>query len=335
MSKEVQALLDITNAITSFDSDLDESLLLEKTRQELINKTRNSDNYTTKGREHENRYTRRLKSQIANSVRDYNRIDMDTFWRGDILDFDVKVKGETNNYIVTLTFSKILYRLRQEVKANNDKLEFKCVLRALIGSFNSDDELLVGCTCPDWTYRQAFWATRGKYNSVDPQPSNGKWLRNPRDTKGGGCKHVALVLSNLDWMMKIASVINNYVKWCRDNMEYNYATYIFPEIYGVPYKQAVQMSIFQKYDKWGDAILDSDRQTIDDVISQSTKDRDASGRFTKGNEYRFTKKEKPKPEKEDSTFNADDDSALNLRFGDEDAVDNDKKELALQDEGEE
>lgn len=97
--------------------------------------------------------------------------------------------------------------------------------------------------CPDFTYRQAYWATKGGYNSGTPQPSNGKMIANPDDTKGGGCKHINLVLGNLDWMMKIASVINNYIYWARDNLEWQYSKYIFPELYGMSYDKAIQMTI--------------------------------------------------------------------------------------------
>lgn len=322
MIEEVN-MLNVNNA-----SLIDESLLLEKSRQELINKSRNSDNYTSKGRQGENRYTRRLKSQIANSVRDYNRIDMDAFWKGDILDFDVRVHGETDDYVVSLDFSNILNRLQQEVKANNNKLEFKCVLRALIGAFNSDTDLLVGCTCPDWKYRQAYWATQGRYNAVDPQTSNGKGLANPHDTKGGGCKHVNLVLSNTDWIMKVASVINNYIKWTRDNMERNYADYIFPKVYGMQYQKAVQLSLLDKEDKFGDAILPSDQATINDVIERGMRGKDAQGKWAKGNEFRF----EPKPKERDTS--QEDDNALNLKFGDEKAPENKDKELVIDDEEE-
>ena len=275
---------------------LRESLLLEKNRQDLLNKSRASDNYSSKDRQGENRYTRRLKSQIANSVRDYNRIDMDAFWKGDILDFDVRVHGETDDYVVSLDFSNILRRIQQEVSSNKNRLEFKCVLRALVGAFNSDSDLLVSCTCPDWKYRQAYWATRGGYNSGQPQPSNGMAIANPNDTKGAGCKHVNLVLSNLDWMMKIASVINNYIKWTRDNMARNYADYIFPKVYGMPYKKAVQLSLLDKEDKFGDAILPSDIDTINQAIERGMIGKDDQGKFVKGNEYRFQKTTKHQPE---------------------------------------
>lgn len=291
----IKGLPDINKTYDDFEK-LNESLLLEKNRQDLLNKSRASDNYSSKDRQGENRYTRRLKSQIANSVRDYNRIDMDAFWKGDILDFDVRVHGETDDYVVSLDFSNILRRIQQEVSSNKNRLEFKCVLRALVGAFNSDSDLLVSCTCPDWKYRQAYWATRGGYNSGQPQPSNGMAIANPNDTKGGGCKHVNLVLSNLDWMMKIASVINNYIKWTRDNMARNYADYIFPKVYGMPYKKAVQLSLLDKEDKFGDAILPSDIDTINQAIERGMIGKDDQGKFVKGNEYRFQKTTKHQPE---------------------------------------
>ena len=39
--------------------------------------------------------------------------------------------------------------------------------------------------------------------------------------------------------MKISSVINNYIKYCQKNLQNAYATYIFPKVYGIPYKKAV------------------------------------------------------------------------------------------------
>lgn len=126
--------------------ELDESILLEKTRQELINKSKSGTNYKSKDRENQNRWDRRKYSSVANTVRDYNNINMDVFFKDDILEFVVKVKGETDNYDVTITFSNILKRIQQEVKSNNNKLEFKCVLRALLSAFNSDD-VYVSCAC--------------------------------------------------------------------------------------------------------------------------------------------------------------------------------------------
>ena len=279
---------DIAN-ILSYHKTLNESLLLEKNRQELINKSKSGREYSKKNQaKGKNRWERRRYSQIANSVRDYNDINMDAFWKGDILDFKVKVKGETDNYIVSLTFERILDELQREVKANNNKLEFKCVLRALLKAFNGED-VSVGCTCPDFTYRFAYHSTVGRYNANLPElrPNRFDWT-NKNNDMGSACKHVNLVLSNTDWMMKVASVINNYIKWCKDNMGRNYADYIFPKVYGMPYNRAVQLSLFDDPDDNG--LLPSDQDTLNKVINKSLKGRDEKGRWTKDNEFKFQKK---------------------------------------------
>ncbi len=252
------------------EKNINESLLLEKTRNQLIDKSKKSDNYKSKGREKENRWTRRNKSRIANTVRDYNRIDMDAFFKADILDFIIKVRGETNNYEVQITFEEALKEIADQIKKNNNKLEFKCVLRGLISAFNRGN-VYVSCSCPDRKYRQSYWSTKGQYNSGMPQPSNGKQIANPNDTKGAGCKHVNLVLANLDWMMKIASVINNYIYWARDNLEMQYASSIFPVIYGMPYDKAIQLT-FDMYDETGELKPEYTDDTLKsniDVINMS------------------------------------------------------------------
>lgn len=239
---------------------IDERLrLTEKNRRELIAKSKASDNYKdmSKGR---NRWERRTRSKVASTVADYNKLDMDAFWKGDILEFGIRIKGETADYTVQITFENVLDEIRKEIANNKNKLEFKCILKALIRVFNSEN-VYVHCTCKDFFYRQAYWSTKGKYNSGTPQYDNGKRIANPNDTKGAGCKHVNLVLSNVDWLMKIASVINNYIWYCKDNMELNYAKYIFPKLYGMDYDKAIQLTI-NDIDNPNSDSLTSDEATL-------------------------------------------------------------------------
>lgn len=278
-----------------FKGKLRESLLLEKTRQELINKSKNADNYKdqSKGK---NRYERRLKSRIANSVAQYNKIDMDAFFKRDILTVGIDVQGETDNYVVTMRFNGVLKEIQRDVKDNNDKLEFKIIARAMSRVYNSGDVRL-HCTCPDWKYRQAYWADKGGYGTqYEPRPSD---ITNPKDSKGGGCKHSLLVMSNLDWMMKVSSVINNYIKYCQNNLQNNYATYMFPKIYGMPYNKAVQLSLFDT------GLLPSDQETLTTVATTNLKDKDEKGRWIGGNSYRFksTKPQLKTPEVDDKDTN--------------------------------
>ena len=280
----------ITNTNPTSSKSINEELLLEKNRQELINKSKSGREYSKKNQaKGKNRWERRRYSQVANSVRDYNDINMDAFWKGDILDFKIKIHGETDNYIVSITFERILEELQREVKANNNKLEFKCVLRALLKAFNGED-VYMDCSCPDFKYRFAYHATMDRYNAGKPElrPNRFDWT-NKSDDMGAGCKHTNLVLSNTDWMMKVASVINNYIKWCKDNMGRNYADYIFPKVYGMPYNRAVQLSLFD--DPYDNGLLPSDQDTLNKVIDKSLKGKDEKGRWTSDNDFKFQKKD--------------------------------------------
>ena len=107
-----------------------------------------------------------------------------------------------------------------------------------------------------------------------------------------------LVLANLNWLMKVASVINNYIKYCEEHMERNYADYIFPKLYGMPYNKAVQMGLFDTN------VLDSDEATID-LSNEIGRDR---GKFKKdkivNNQKQFPKKEKT-PQKDELELDFD------------------------------
>lgn len=101
--------------------------------------------------------------------------------------------------------------------------------------------------CPDWKFRQSYHATRDGYNSGDPE-IRASDITNPGDTKGAGCKHVNLVLGNVDWLMKICSVINNYIHYMKDHFERKYADLIFPKLFGIPYQKAVQLNLLDTDD---------------------------------------------------------------------------------------
>ena len=271
--------------------NLKEQLLLELNRNQLINKSKNGASYAPNNRKKgKNRFERRKYSKISTSIKGYNKIDMNAFWKGDILEVGIEVIGETDNYIVTLDFENILYNLKKEVKDNSNVFNFKVIYKALVKAFN-DDDVYISCNCPDWKYRFGYVATKNKYSSQLPpelRPSN---ITNPKDDKGAGCKHTLLLLSNTGWLVKIASVIYNYVKYCKTNLSTNYKRYIFPQIYGMSYKQALDNQIFKEVDDEVSGLLPSDQKALDDIINRALKGRDEKGRFTKDNEYAFNKKD--------------------------------------------
>lgn len=391
--------------------------ILEASRNDLLTKSKASN----KGRQ---RFKRRVKSKVANQVKQFNSIDMNKLFRDDILTVNISVNGETDNYVVKISFGGFLELLRKEVDRTG-MFDLRAVTRALLDGFNKDD-VYIHCSCPDfcldgstkikllngevvsvsdmlekfnngeemWVYssdekgdfkpgkvsnvwisgyvnnlvkvtldndkeilttpnhrymlrdgsykeakdlyigqslmsmcsnyhkvknvecvvlendvpvydisvedynnfyvdagvmlhncyRFAYWATKNNINSGEPQNSNGKWIRNPDDRLGSGCKHVLLVLSNNSWLIKVASVIKNYAKYMEKYYQQQYADIIYPAIYGKPYEEPVQTSMFD------DDELVSDEATLD-VSNELGR---TSGQFKKGNEYRFTKgPEKP------------------------------------------
>lgn len=262
----------VNPSIVDKNEALKEEYLLEVNRRQLIDKSKKSDRYKdiSKGK---NRWERKKLSKIATSVSQYNNINMDAFFKKDILTVGINVHGETNNYVVVMKFEHMLENIQKEIKRNNNKLEFKTILVSLTNAFNNGD-VFVHCTCPDYKYRGNYWATVNGYEASTPQTSNGQRIQNPNDTKGAGCKHVMLVLSNVNWIMKVASVINNYIKYAEEHMQKAYADIIFPKLYGMKYDRAVQLGLFDSDD------LDTSKQTLD-IANKIGKNR---GRFSSKNQ---------------------------------------------------
>lgn len=249
-------------------------IINEDSRNELMAKSKQSSAGGLK------RFRRRLKSKVANSTKQYNKINMNQLFKDGILTVAIEVKGETSNYLVKISFNGILDELHEEIERNNGLFELRNIIRALVIAFNKGD-VYISCTCPDWVYRFGYWATKNQITSGDPEnrPSD---ETNPSDNLGSACKHVLLVLSNTSWIIKVASVIRNYVKYCEKHLQKAYANVIYPAVYGKPYEEPVQTSIFDTDE------LDTDENTIDSSNKQAIE----RGRFKAGNDYRFTKQDK-------------------------------------------
>lgn len=60
-------------------------------------------------------------------------------------------------------------------------------------------------------YRYAYVATQHgyKYGKPENRPSR---ITNPNDNKGAMCKHLTMLLANKRWMVKLASIVNDFVK---------------------------------------------------------------------------------------------------------------------------
>ena len=217
--------------------------LLEDKRSQLLSRSKTGDAYVIwnqfKGK---NRYQRRLYSRLAASVKNFNSIDMNKLFKDDILDVDIDVKGETDIYVVRISFSGFLDELHNFLN-NNQPLDRKIISKALVRAFNADN-VYINCTCPDFRYRGKYWATKNDIliGAPETRPSD---ITNPNDTKGPGCKHINLALSDSSWLIKVSSVIYNYINYMEEHDERLYQKYIYPAIYQKPYDpdEEVQLDI--------------------------------------------------------------------------------------------
>ena len=247
--------------------------LLEDNRTALVNKSRNVGMYKDQSRG-KNRFERKRYSKIANTVKQYNQIDMNKLFKQDTLQVAIPVVGETDNYTVTIKMEGVINELARNIKANNNKLEYKTIIQALTKIFNTAN-LYVKCNCSDYKYRFAHWNIVNNVSVDDTasDPGPGKGIRNPKDEDGRGCKHVLLALANGDWLMKVASVINNYIHYAEEKLQKPFLKVIFPKLYGIEAEEMVEQGLIDD-----DKYLDSSAGLID-AINEYGKTR---GRYKAG-----------------------------------------------------
>ena len=249
------------------------TLLLEANRTSLIAQSRNVGVYKNQERG-KNRFERKKYSKIANAVKNYNEIDMNALFKQDILLVNIPVVGENDEYTVTIKLEGVVAEIQKNIKNNSNKLEYRTIIQAVTKVFNTTD-VYIKCTCPDAKYRFAHWNII-KNVSVDDSskdPGPGKGIANPNDDKGRGCKHMLLVLANGDWMMKVASVINNYCHFLSEKKPEAFLKLVFPKLYGVPADEAEQNNLVEDNED-----LETGKDLID-IINEYGRNR---GKFQKG-----------------------------------------------------
>ena len=245
----------------------------EATRTQLVAQSRNVGKYKDISRG-KTRFERKKYSKVANSVKSYNEINMNDFWKKDILQVNIPVVGETDEYTVTIKLEGVVVELQKNIKNNKNKFEFRTVIQALTKVFNTTD-VYVKCRCPDFKYRFAHWniVRNVSVDDTSQDPGPGKGIVNPNDDKGRGCKHILLVLSNGSWMMKVASVIVNYCHFLSEKKPDAFLKLVFPKLYGVPAEEAAENGIVEDNED-----LETDKDIID-IVNDWARNR---GKFKKG-----------------------------------------------------
>jgi len=94
--------------------------LEEATRNQLIAQSRNVRKYkdTSRGA---TRMDRKKYSKVANAVKSYNSIDMNQLFKQDILQVNIPVVGETDEYTVTIKLEGVVAELQKNIKNNQNK----------------------------------------------------------------------------------------------------------------------------------------------------------------------------------------------------------------------
>ncbi len=268
------------------NENLNEQILNETKRLQFINKSKSGKKYTGK---EGNRWDAKVNCHVANQVKDYNKIDMNKFWKEDKLIFSVKVQGETDLYNVVVEFNNIVEKIKQKTKDNNNLFTLNIIYKSLVESLNAED-IKISCDCADFQYRFSYWSSQHgeKSGDLETRKSN---ITNPDDKLGAGCKHILCVLNNAEWLHKLSSVINNYVFYARDHMEDLYARYIFPKIYGMEYKKAIQLCL-DDYDEKGE--LKYNLRSDEAIINLTNALGKERGKIKKGSNKNPIKQERNK-----------------------------------------
>ena len=253
------------------------SELTEDTRAKQIADSRNKGPYKDQSRG-KNRFERKKYSKTANQVKSYNKINMNQFFKSDILQVDVPVIGETDNYTVTVKLEGVVAEMAKNIKNNSNQFEYRTVLQSVTKILNTGD-VWTKCTCDDYKYRFKSWNIRKgvSVEGTDEDPGPGKGIANPNDEDGRGCKHILMVLSNLQWVNKVVSVINNYVRYAETHLRKPFLNVIFPKLYGIPISAAGEEELIPE-DKDNQKFLDSNSSLID-TINEWARNR---GKFAKG-----------------------------------------------------
>lgn len=272
--------------------------LNEATRTQIVAQSKNIGYYkdTSRGK---TRLDRKKYSKIANSVKSYNEIDMNKVFKQDILQVNIPVVGETDEYIVTIKLEGVIAEIQKNIKNNSNKFEYRTVIQALTKVFNTSN-VYVKCQCKDFKYRFAHWNIV-KNISVDDSsqdPGPGKGIANPNDDKGRGCKHILLVLSNGAWMMKVSSVIVNYCHFLSEKKPDVFLKLVFPKLYGVPADEAAENGLVEDNED-----LETGKDLID-TVNEWAKNR---GKIKKGSNInpvyadKLAKEQNKKPNEKSDT----------------------------------
>ena len=176
----------------------------ETKSNDYIRSSRNAKPYKTMPG---NRFMRRVRIQANGGNNVWFDLDMNRLFKKGSFAVKIPVVGETDQYIVSISFEDWLPYLKQAIATTGfNQLTVK---RSLAEMMRFHD-LKIRCTCPDFHYRFSYWLTVNHEIEGEPElrPSD---ETNPRNDLGKGCKHVLFCLNTKSiFFDKVSRIIYNY-----------------------------------------------------------------------------------------------------------------------------
>jgi len=147
----------------------------------------------------------RIERSKAYSINNLS-VDPNAFLN-DWLVVTVDINGNGSTYKDSIAFAKILSDLIDNAKIDSThNVNSKLIQKTLKSSLDKHD-IYIDCTCDDFKYRYAYFATQGKFKWGKLQNSNGKKIRNPNNDIGSMCKHLYTLLRSNKFMEHISDKI--------------------------------------------------------------------------------------------------------------------------------
>lgn len=178
--------------------------LNEISRKDLVGKTKVQS---------PDRYNKRLGYKASSG----SEVDVDSLISKDLLVARVPVK----DYYCIIAYNGIMNQLFDVLKKQpRPNVTLQSVIKAISQAIDKTD-VLVDCTCPDFKYRYAYYASKFGYKYGKPETRPPK-KTNPDDNIGAMCKHLTSLLANKRWLIKLATIVNNYIKQYADDIRKKY-----------------------------------------------------------------------------------------------------------------
>lgn len=167
-------------------------LLLEKNRKELLAKQKRET-------------PERVKRSESYSI---SKIEIDpqalvNNW----LVITTTISGNSKSYTCIIAFKNVFTDLLNIAKNDSSHtVNSKLIIKSIHLSLDNND-IYIDCSCPDFTYRYAYFATKDNFKWGKLQNSNGQEIRNPNNDIGCMCKHVYALLRSNKFLNRVSDKI--------------------------------------------------------------------------------------------------------------------------------